>query len=101
MNITTDPASALRGAKNLQGMQQQWEDALVRARPQVPEGIFGTGLNAKGKMLMELVQRGHEIRLAHARRLKTAGIDGASLIRRVERTDARSADSLDRGAKQR
>lgn len=97
MALTTDPAATLQGARNLQEVQQQWENVLLRTRPKVPVSSFGTGLQAQGARLLELVQRGHDVRIAHARRLQTAGVDGAALVQRVEGTDVGSASALQGG----
>lgn len=99
MVLSTDPSTALRGALSMADVQQQWEDTLAQRRPKVPLSAFGTGLQGYGQKLIELLQQGHDVRIAHAQRMKNANIAGASLVRRVERTDVGSAESLRGGEK--
>lgn len=92
--VTTDPVAVREGAQRLQDRQDYWAKLLEQNPPRVPAAAFGVGLQGKGARLMDAARRGHDVRVAHARRLHAAGADAQNLANVLERTDASNADSL-------
>lgn len=97
MALTTEPGRALHGAHTLQNVQRQWETQLGTLKPQVPVSAFGVGLQVKGARLLSLVNRAHEVRVAHAQRLQQAATSGAGLIATVQGADQGNASALNGG----
>ncbi|MBC2682198.1 hypothetical protein [Corynebacterium anserum] len=100
MVLTTEPEQALHGAHKLQTEQSQWEEQLQALKPQVPLSAFGNGLQIKGNQLLQLVNRAHDVRVAHARRLQQAAASGAELIEAVRTADEGNAVSFNGGGNQ-
>lgn len=97
MELTAEPGRASASARKLQDVQGAWEDTLAQGRREIPLAAFGNGLRSQGAQLVDLVHRGHEVRMAHARRLRDAGGDGDALIQQVSRADADSAQVMGGG----
>lgn len=94
--LTTQPDDVRGIARQLSEMQRQWSHELEMNKPIVPLAAFGEGMLTQGKQLMDVVQRGHDVRLAHARRLSDAGADACVLADRVEQADRDAGKALHR-----
>ena len=92
--ISTDPVAVRARAGELRTLQEGWARTLNQLTPYVPLSAFGTGLQGHGARLHELVNKRHEIRVAHARRLADAGRDAQVLAEVVESGDEANAHSI-------
>ena len=95
--ITTDPTVVREGAEMLRTRQEQWTGVLAAHRPHVPLAAFGVGLQGAGARLKELVDKAHDVRVAHAGRLVAAGRDAHRLADVVDTADATNAVPLGGG----
>lgn len=95
--IITDPTVVREGAEKLRAQQEQWASVLAAHRPHVPLTAFGVGLQGAGARLKELVDKGHDVRVAHAGRLAAAGRDAHRLADVVDAADATNAVALGGG----
>ncbi|MBF4552937.1 hypothetical protein ACUY3M_02390 [Corynebacterium suicordis] len=92
--ISTDPVAVRARAGELRTLQEGWARTLNQLTPNVPLSAFGTGLQSHGARLQELVNKRHEIRVAHARRLADAGRDAQLLAEVVESGDDSNAQTI-------
>lgn len=97
MGLSTDPAKAESGAKQLQKSQEDFKQSLAGNRPHIPLTAFGLGLQGHGARLLDLASRGHDVREAHANRLIQAARDASSLIQRVQSADINNSLALKAG----
>lgn len=93
-SLTTDPVTALEGARKLEIAQQQWARALQHMRPTASIEAFGSGYGHFGAKIVGMATKAHEVREAHAHRLMEGARAGRALINAIHGADTNSADDL-------
>lgn len=87
MDLRVDVERVKGHAAQAQNEQEAWAATLAANPPHIPVAAFGQGLAAEAALINDLVTRGHDIRLAHARRLQDAARASQALVAGIDEAD--------------
>lgn len=89
----------VRGAAgHMSAVQLEWERELQRRDIALDASLFGAGLASSARGLLTRIDRGHQLRLSHARYLLD-GADGArALADTVDNADTDSSATFNSGS---